>query len=137
MTQLRSSCHQILVNEFDKVALSSFHDKRLILDNGISSVTYGLYRIIFEAGLVFESMLYLRKNNSVSSFCDMTFFVSPLCSNCSRTDRTSSSDSNILSGTLPPVSTDSESSSSLPTSSHSKENVESVFNCLPSFSMFR
>ena len=41
MTQLRSHCHQILVIEFDKVALSSFDVKRYLLKNGISSLAYG------------------------------------------------------------------------------------------------
>ena len=34
MTQLRSHCHQIVVNEIDEVAVSSFDDKRFLLDNG-------------------------------------------------------------------------------------------------------
>ena len=58
MTQLRSSCHQILVNEIDKVAVSSFDDKRFNLDNGISSLAYGHHRITFESGQVIESMFY-------------------------------------------------------------------------------
>ena len=44
MTQLRSHWHQTVVNEFDKVALSSFDDKRFLLENGISSFTYGHYK---------------------------------------------------------------------------------------------
>ena len=45
MTQLRSHCHQIVVNEIDKVAVSSFDDKRFLLDNGVSSLAYGNYKI--------------------------------------------------------------------------------------------
>ena len=45
MTQLRSHCHQIVVNEIDKVAISSFDDKRFLLENGVSSLAYGHYRI--------------------------------------------------------------------------------------------
>ena len=45
MTQLRSHCHQFVVNEIDKVAVSSFDDKRFLLDNGVSSLAYGHYKI--------------------------------------------------------------------------------------------
>ena len=45
MTQLRSHCHQIVVNEIDKVVVSSFDDKRFLLDNGVSSIAYGHYKI--------------------------------------------------------------------------------------------
>ena len=45
MTQLRSHCHQIVVNEIDKVAISSFDDKRFLLENGVSSLAYGHYKI--------------------------------------------------------------------------------------------
>ena len=45
MTQLRSHCHQIVVNEVDKVAVSSFDDKRFLLDNGVFSLAYGHYKI--------------------------------------------------------------------------------------------
>ena len=41
MTQLRLHCHRIAVNEVDKVAVSSFDDKRFILENGVSSFVYG------------------------------------------------------------------------------------------------
>ena len=44
MTQLRSHCHQIVVNEIDKVAISSFDDKRFLLENGVSSLAYGHYK---------------------------------------------------------------------------------------------
>ena len=50
MTQLRSSCHQILVNEVDKIAMSCFDDKRFVLDDGISSLAYGHYRLSPEQG---------------------------------------------------------------------------------------
>ena len=71
MTQLRSPCHQILANEIDKVAVSSFDDKRFILDNGISSLAFGHHRITFESGQVIESMFFLK--NLTSSFCDKPF----------------------------------------------------------------
>ena len=45
MTQLRSHCHQIVANEIDKVALSSFDDKRFLLKNGVSSLANGHYEI--------------------------------------------------------------------------------------------
>ena len=45
MTQLRSYCHQILVNDIDKVAVSSFDDNRFLLDNGVSSIAYGHFKI--------------------------------------------------------------------------------------------
>ena len=45
MTQLRSHCHQIVVNEIDKVAVNSFNDKRFLLDNAVSSLAYGHYKI--------------------------------------------------------------------------------------------
>ena len=45
MTQLRSHCHQNVVNEIDKVAVSAFDDKRFLLDNGVSSLAYGHYKI--------------------------------------------------------------------------------------------
>ena len=45
MTQLRSHCHQIVVNGIDKVALSSFDDKRYLLENGVSTLAYGHYKI--------------------------------------------------------------------------------------------
>ena len=44
MTPLSSHCHQIVVNEIDKVAVSSFDDKRFLLDNGVSSLAYGHYK---------------------------------------------------------------------------------------------
>ena len=44
-TQLRSHFHRILVNEFAKVELSSFGNKRFLLENGVSSPAYGHYKI--------------------------------------------------------------------------------------------
>ena len=44
MTQLRSHCHQFTINEIDKVTVSSFDDKRFLLDNGFSSFAYGHYK---------------------------------------------------------------------------------------------
>ena len=46
MTQLRSHCHQIVVNEIDKVAISSFDNKRFLPENGVSSLAYGHYKIL-------------------------------------------------------------------------------------------
>ena len=46
MTQLRSFNHQIIVNSVDKVALTSFDDKRYLLDDGISSLASGLMVIL-------------------------------------------------------------------------------------------
>ena len=46
MTQLRSHCHQIVVNEIDKVAISSFDDKRFLPENGVSSLAYGHYKFL-------------------------------------------------------------------------------------------
>ena len=45
MTQLRSHCNQIVVNDIDKVAISSFDEKRFLLENGVSSLAYGHYKI--------------------------------------------------------------------------------------------
>ena len=45
MTQLHSHCHQIVVNAINKVAVSSFDDKRFLLDNGVSSLAYENYKI--------------------------------------------------------------------------------------------
>ena len=45
MSQLRSFNHQIVVNSVDKIALSSFDDKRYILDDGIISLACGHYKI--------------------------------------------------------------------------------------------
>ena len=45
MTQLRSHCQQMLVNEIDKMAISSFDDKRFLLQNGVLSPAYGHYKI--------------------------------------------------------------------------------------------
>ena len=46
MTQLRSSSHQICVNEIEKVAISCFDDKRFLLDDGLASLAYGHYAVL-------------------------------------------------------------------------------------------
>ena len=43
MTQLRSHCHQIVVNEIDKVAISSFDDKRFLLEK--KSLIFGIWAL--------------------------------------------------------------------------------------------
>ena len=43
-TQLHSHYYQVVVNEIDKVASSSFDDKRYLLENGISFLAYGHYK---------------------------------------------------------------------------------------------
>ena len=43
-TQLRSHCHQIAVNENNKVAVNPFDDKCFLLDKGVSSLAYGHYK---------------------------------------------------------------------------------------------
>ena len=45
ITQLRSNGHQIVFNEIDKVAISSFDDKWFLLENGVSSLAYGNNKI--------------------------------------------------------------------------------------------
>ena len=45
MTQLRSKDHQIVVSRVHKVALSSYDDKRYLLNDGIHSLAYGHYKI--------------------------------------------------------------------------------------------
>ena len=45
MTQLRSKNHQIVVSRVHKVALSSYDDKRYLLNDGIHSLAYGHYKI--------------------------------------------------------------------------------------------
>ena len=45
MTQLCSHCHQIVVNEIDKVAISSSDHKRSLLEIGVSSLAYGHYKM--------------------------------------------------------------------------------------------
>ena len=45
MTELRSHCHQIVVTETERVAVNSIDDKRFRLDDGVSSLAYGHYKI--------------------------------------------------------------------------------------------
>ena len=41
MKSIRSDFHQIKSYEINKISLSSFDDKRYILDDGITSLAYG------------------------------------------------------------------------------------------------
>ena len=43
MTILRSDKHDIYTEEINKVALSAGDDKRIIMDDGISTLAYGHY----------------------------------------------------------------------------------------------
>ena len=45
MTQLRYKNHQIVVSRVHKVTLSSYDDKRYLLNDGIHSLAYGHYKI--------------------------------------------------------------------------------------------
>ena len=45
MTQLRSKNHQIVVNRVNKIAVSSYDDKRYLLEDGIRSFAYGHYQL--------------------------------------------------------------------------------------------
>ena len=45
MTQLRSINHQIVVNRVNKIALSSYDDKRYLLDDGVQSLANGHYSL--------------------------------------------------------------------------------------------
>ena len=45
MKTIRSQKHQLGSCEINKVLLSCFDDKRHIYDNGITSCTYGHYKI--------------------------------------------------------------------------------------------
>ena len=45
MKTIRSDKHEIGSYNLNKVSLSCFDDKRYILDDGISSLAYGHYRI--------------------------------------------------------------------------------------------
>lgn len=45
MTVIRSLKHKIYTQEINKISLSSYDDKRYILDDGISSYAYGHYKI--------------------------------------------------------------------------------------------
>ena len=118
MTQLCSHCHQIVVNEIDKVAVSSFDGKRFLLDNGVSSLAYGHYKIgsFFSdttdrqtsRGLKMFAILwflqpvfgkhftlffcldYSKGYDSLSVYSDSTFFTSSSCSSTTDLDSESS-----------------------------------------------
>ena len=45
MTQLRSINHQIAVNRVNKIAVSSYDDKRFLLDDGVQSLAHGHYSL--------------------------------------------------------------------------------------------
>lgn len=45
MTQLKSENHQIVVNRVNKVAVSSYDDKRYLLQDGVRSLAYGHYSL--------------------------------------------------------------------------------------------
>ena len=45
MTQLQSKNHQIVVNRVQKIAVSSYDDKRFLLEDGIRSLAYGHYKL--------------------------------------------------------------------------------------------
>ena len=38
---IRSHCHEIYTEEINKIALSSYDDKRVIMANGIQTLAYG------------------------------------------------------------------------------------------------
>ena len=69
MTQLRSHCHQIVVNEIDKVAVSSFDDKCSFLDNGVSSLAYGHYKI----GSTFSDKIDRQTGRCLKMFAILSF----------------------------------------------------------------
>lgn len=48
MTQIRSFGHQLYNVELNKLGLSPFDDKRYLLDDGITSLAYGHYKIAHE-----------------------------------------------------------------------------------------
>ena len=45
MNQIRSYDHQLYNTSINKLGLSPFDDKRFILEDGISSLAYGHWRI--------------------------------------------------------------------------------------------
>ena len=45
MTQLKSESHQIVVNRVNKIAVSSYDDKRYLLEDGVRSLAYGHYSL--------------------------------------------------------------------------------------------
>ena len=119
MTQLRSHCHQIVVNEIDKVAVTSIDDKRFLLDNGVSSLAYGHYKIgstfsdttdrqtgrcfkmvalhwflqtqsLGNSSHFFFCLEYSNGNDSSSVYSDSTFFTSSSSSSTADLDSESS-----------------------------------------------
>jgi len=48
MVILRSDKHDIYTEEVNKVALSADDDKRIIMENGISTLAYGHYQTVNE-----------------------------------------------------------------------------------------
>ena len=119
MTQLRSHCHRIVVNEVDKVTVDSFDDKRFLLDKGVSSLAYGHYKIgsFFsdttdrQTGRCFKMFAilwflqpqswgnslhffffldYSNGYDSSSVYSDSTFFTSSSCSSTTDLDSESS-----------------------------------------------
>ena len=45
MAQLNSTNYQIVVNRVNKIALSSFDEKRYLLADGLRSLAYGPYSL--------------------------------------------------------------------------------------------
>ena len=45
MTQLKSEDHQIVVNRVNKIAVSSYDNKRYLLENGVRSLDFGPYSL--------------------------------------------------------------------------------------------
>ena len=58
MTQLRSFSHQIVVNSVDKIALSSFDDKRYIKDDGMKFIHFPR-KFIISWTIAEEKLAYL------------------------------------------------------------------------------
>ena len=50
MIQLRSENHQVVVNRVHKVSLSSYDDKRYLLNDGMRSLAYGCYKFEGQPG---------------------------------------------------------------------------------------
>ena len=119
MTRLHSHCHHIVVNATDKVSVSSFDDKRFLLDNGVSSLAYGHYKIgstfsdttdrhtgryfkvfailwflqpqsLGNSSHFFFCLDYSNGYDSSSVYTDSTFFTSSSCSSTTDLDYESS-----------------------------------------------
>ena len=72
MTQLHPQCHQIVAKEIDKVEISSFDDKPFVLENGVSSLAYGHYKIsttVDETTAQNSGLLFLLYKNYVKFSC--------------------------------------------------------------------